>query len=198
MADNVVSFEEAKKKQEELDMTETQIKEAIINDNLLKMAVRIMTGHRIEDESLDEVKLFEEYKKEAIKNKQKYQSLGDIDDNTIQFYYSLFDIGYRTFGAAFFTAMVNSVNNVDIVKDENGEEKEIPNNNVVHFYKGTWSLVEGMNMLSSTLYKFNKELLAYKALELTEEQKAQLEKIKNEASDLDKLIQQEASKLDDK
>ena len=73
MADSVVSFEEAKKKQEELDMTEAQIKEAIINDNLLKMAVRIITGHRIEDESLDEVKLFEEYKKEAIKNKQKYQ-----------------------------------------------------------------------------------------------------------------------------
>ena len=134
MANKVVKFEDAKEEAQEVDMTETQIKDAIINDDLLKMAVRIITGHRIEDESLDEIKLFDEYKKDAIKNKKKFQSLGDIDNTAVQFYYSLFDLGYRTFGAAFFTAMINSVDNIDTVKNEKGEEVEVPNTNLKKNY----------------------------------------------------------------
>ena len=197
MANKIVKFEDTKKEAQEVDMTEAQIKDAIINNDLLKMAVRIITGHRIEDESLDEIKLFDEYKKDAIKNKKKFQSLGDIDNAAIQFYYSLFDLGYRTFGAAFFTAMINSVDNIDTIKNEKGEEVEVPNNNVVHFYKGTWALVEGMNSLSTTLANFNRKLLAYESLELTEEQKKQYEKKYNEYDDFNKIIEAEAKKLED-
>lgn len=97
--------------------------------------------------------LLEDYKAEAVKNNRKFISLGEPDERQIEYYYNLFQLGYRTFGAEFFKQMCMN------------------ETNCVQMFIGLWSLVCGLESLSDTLAQKDVELAAYKALKLNPEQK---------------------------
>ena len=99
--------------------------------------------------------LLEDYKAEAVKNNRKFISLGEPDERQIEYYYNLFQLGYRTFGADFFVRWINN---------DNEETRNL-------FFIGLWGIVRGIENAYGTLSDKENELRAYKSLKLTPKQK---------------------------
>lgn len=150
----VVDFEAAKKElKNKTEDNVAELKAQIEQDEFLKYAIRIISNTAIDNDKLSEADLLEEYKSEALKRGDKFQSLGEVSDSQVGFYYQLFQLGYRTFGAEFFKQMCMN------------------ETNCVQMFIGLWSLVCGLESLSDTLAQKDVELAAYKALKLNPEQK---------------------------
>lgn len=150
----IVDFEAAKKElKNKTEDNVAELKAQIEQDEFLKYAIRIISNTAIDNDKLSEADLLEEYKSEALKRGDKFQSLGEVSDSQVGFYYQLFQLGYRTFGAEFFKQMCMN------------------ETNCVQMFIGLWSLVCGLESLSDTLAQKDVELAAYKALKLNPEQK---------------------------
>lgn len=159
--DNAVDFNKAKEEKDQAKANVEELKNQIEQNLYLKYAIRIISKLALIDQNEDgelvdnynEAELLEEYRKEALENKQTFISLGEASDDDVQFYYQLFQLGYRTFGAEFFKRMM--MNEV----------------NCVYLIKGVWALVQGLENMSEGMAKLDIENRAFKSLELTEEQK---------------------------
>ena len=144
--------EEKSKLQDEKEQRDTL--RAELEQNLyLQYAIKAISNLDMNDESADVAGLLEDYKADCEKNNIKFQSLGEINDNQIQFYYQLLQIGYRTFGANFFKMMCMNPANC------------------IQLFIGIWALINGMEQMSETINIMNQRLQAYQSLELTDEQK---------------------------
>lgn len=168
----IVDFEAAKQaKEQEVNKEELmrEAKEQIEQNIYLQKIITIATGNSLYnvDENGNVVEthydynaLLEDYKAEANKNKEKFVSLGEPDPRAIEYYYNLFQFGYRTFGAKFFTDWLNN---------ENQETQNL-------FFIGLWGLVRGIENAYETLNEAENELRAYKSIKLTAKQKEDLTK----------------------
>lgn len=154
----IIDFEEAKKVKEQTEENVATLKAQIEQDQFLKYAIRIISNTSIDNENLSEADLLEEYKSECLKEGKTFQSLGDPTDSQVQFYYQLFQLGYRSFGAEFFKQMCMN------------------ETNCVQMFIGIWALVNGLETLSDGLASIENQLRAYKNLKLTDEQKEELAK----------------------
>ena len=144
----MIDFEEAKKKKE----TEDAIKAEISQNLYLQYAIKAISNLDMNDESADVVGLLNDYKTDCEKNNIKFQSLGEMNDNLIQFYYQMLQIGYRTFGANYFKMMCMNPANC------------------IQLFRGIWALICGIEDMSDTIETMGKEISAFRQLKLTEEQ----------------------------
>lgn len=153
---DVIDFNEAKARREATEKNTAELRNQIEQNEFLKYAIRIISNTAIDNENLSEVNLLEEYKEDALKNNQTFQSLGEIDESKVGFYYQLLQTGYRTFGANFFKMMCMN------------------ETNCIQLFIGVWALINGLESLSETTASLENELRAYRTLELTDEQKDKL------------------------
>lgn len=166
----IVDFQDAKKSIENETKTDENVqalKNQIEQNLFLQRAIKIVSnialyekdekGQLIE-RNYDYESLLEDYKKDSLAKGKKFESLGEPDGNKTQFYYQLFQFGYRTFGAEFFKQMcMNDIN-------------------CVQLFIGVWALIQGLESMSEGLATLDRELRAYKVLSLTAEQKEVLAK----------------------
>ena len=142
---------------------ESELRQEIEDNMMLQKCIKVISNiplydvdpdtNEVIDKDYDYPALLEEYKSETLKNEEKFESLGDPGKSETGFYYQLFQMGYRTFGAKFFKQMCM-----------NGT-------NTVQMFIGIWALLRGLEDMSEATVDMENELRAYKSLKLTDEQK---------------------------
>ena len=180
---NTIDFEKAKRERDQKVEEDLAMRAQIERNLHLQYAIKIMNNIPIYDvnekgepdiRDYDYVSLLNDYKEQCAKNNETFQSLGEIRDEQVQFYYQLFQMGYRTFGAAFFKEMcMNEVN-------------------CVQMFVGIWALINGLETMSEGTMSLEQKVRAYESLELTDEQKAKFqEQIKKTPQEfLEELMKQ--------
>jgi hypothetical protein len=134
------------------DEEETNKWQEIMKQNgYYKYVARILGNVPLDCETSDDVGLITDYIKQNI----KFDSLGEVKDKSIDFYYNLLQTGYRTFGANFFKMMCMN------------------DTNTINLFVGVWSLINGLESLAQDNMDSINTIKAYESLELTEEQKEQ-------------------------
>ena len=169
---------------------DSKLRQEIADNMMLQKCIKIISNiplydvdenNEVIDKDYDYSSLLEEYKSEALNNKEKFESLGEPGQSEVGFYYKLFQMGYRTFGAKFFKQMC--MNNI----------------NTVQMFIGIWSLVKGLEEMSEATVDLENELRAYKSLKLTEKQKENLaEELKKTPADYMKELMEKAEKEEKK
>ena len=161
----VKNFSEEKSKLQDAKQLKEQSRVEIEQNSYLQYAIKVVSNLDMNDESANVLGLLEDYKADCEKNGTKFQSLGEIDNNKIQFYYQLLQVGYRTFGANFFKMMCMNPANC------------------IQLFIGIWALINGLEQMSDTVYDISKELNAFKALDLSEEQKEKYNKLMSQSQE---------------
>lgn len=164
----VVDFQKAKEEIAENKTNENvdTLKQQIADNMMLQKCIKVVSNiplydvdpetNEVIDKDYDYPALLEEYKANALANKEKFESLGEPSETQTSFYYQLFQMGYRTFGAKFFKQMcMNEVN-------------------CVQMFIGIWSIIAGLEEMSNATVDMDNELRAYKSIKLTDEQKEKL------------------------
>ncbi|MBQ2639164.1 MAG: hypothetical protein IJF92_00140 [Bacilli bacterium] len=180
--DNIVDFNKAKEEKDRVEANVTEVKAQIEQNEFLKYAIRIISNTAIDNDKLNEASLLEEYKAVTLAKGDKFQSLGQITDSQVGFYYQLLQTGYRTFGANFFKMMCMN------------------ETNCIQLFIGVWALINGLETLSEGTASLENELRAYKTLSLTDEQKEKLaEELKKTPQEyIEELMAQQGITMDEK